>query len=58
MHHSTPSFAPVHSIFGGGYVFDIHGDDTHRYFPPAEKHEFVVDFEAVIKALRAMLSLR
>ena len=48
----------LQTVFGGGYVQEQHGDATHRYLPPAEKHEFEMDFGAVIKALRAALSLR
>jgi hypothetical protein len=58
MHQSTQNFTQVQTVFGGGYVPDNHGDDMHHYLPPAEKHEFIVDFEAVINALRAALSLR
>ena len=52
------SFAPLQTVFGGGYVQEQHSDATHRYLAQAEKHEFNVDFDAVIKALRAALSLR
>ena len=52
------SFAPLQTVFGGGYVQEQHSDATHRYLPQVEKHEFNVDFDAVIKALRAALSLR
>ena len=56
--YPNQSFAPLQTVFGGGYVQERHSDETHRYLPPIEKHEFVMDFDAVIKALRAALSLR
>ena len=48
----------LQTIFGGGYVPEQHGDATRRYLPAAEPHEFVVDFEAILRVLRAALSLR
>ena len=56
--YPSQSFAPLHTVFGGEFVQEQHGDTTHRYLPQAEKREFTVDFDAVIKALRAALSLR
>ena len=58
MHRTTQNFTPLHTIFGSGYVQEQHSDETHRNLPTTEKHELVVDFDAVIKALRAALSLR
>ena len=54
MYCATQNFTQAHTIFGGGYVPEQRGDETHRYLPPTEKSEF----GAVIKALRAALSLR
>ena len=56
--YPTHSFIPLQTVFGGGYVQEHHSDEARRYLPPIEKHEFVMDFDAVIKALRAALSLR
>ena len=56
--YPTQSFAPLQTVFGGEFVQEHHSDAMHRYLPQAEKHEFTVDFDAVIKALRAALSLR
>jgi hypothetical protein len=58
MYCTTQNFTQAHTIFGGGYVPEQHGDDTRRYLAPAESREFVVDFAEVLKALRAALSLR
>lgn len=58
MHLISQSSSQLHTIFGGGYVPEQRGDETHRYLPPSEKHEFAVDFDELIKALRAALSLR
>ena len=55
---STQSSNQLHDLFGGTYIPERRGDETYRYLPPTEKREFVVDFDAVIKALRAALSLR
>ena len=56
--YPTQSFAPLQTVFGGEFVQEHHSDAMHRYLPQAEKHEFTVEFDAVIKALRAALSLR
>ena len=53
-----PSTNQLQTVFGGGYVQEHHSDGVHHYLPPAEKREFVVNFDDVIKALRAALSLR
>ena len=58
MYPSTQSFAPLQTVFGGGYILEQHSDEANRHLPQAEKHEFPIDFDAVIKALRAALSLR
>jgi hypothetical protein len=57
MYSTTQSFTQAHTIFGGGYVPEQHIDETHWNLPPAEQHEPVLDFNAVIKALRSALSL-
>jgi hypothetical protein len=56
--YPTQSFAPLQTVFGGEFVQEDHGEVTRRYLPQAEKHEFALDFDAVIKALRSALSLR
>ena len=58
MHLISQTSIQLHTVFGGGYVAEQRGDQTHHYLPSSEKHEFVVDFDEVIKALRAALSLR
>jgi len=58
MYCNTQNFTQAHTIFGGGYVPEQHGDDTHRHLPVSEKRDFVVDFAELLKALRATLSLR
>jgi hypothetical protein len=58
MRLTTESSNQLQSIFGSGYVMEHHGDDTPRYLPPSEKHEFALDFEAILKALRSALSVR
>jgi hypothetical protein len=58
MHLSTQGSNQLHTIFGGGYVPEQHGDETNRYLPPSEHREFTLNFEDVLKALRAALSLR
>ena len=54
----SQSSIQLHTVFGGGYVAEQRGDETHCYLPRSEKHEFAVDFDEAIKALRAALSLR
>ena len=58
MHPKSLSFTALQTVFGGGYVPEQHSDEAHRYLAPTEKREFSVDFEMVIKGLRAALSLR
>ena len=58
MYPSTQSLAPLQTVFGGEFVQEQHGDAMNCYLPRAVKHEFTVDFDAVIIALRAALSLR
>lgn len=58
MHPTTQSSMQLQTIFGGGYVQEQHSDATHRHFLAAERREFVVDFDAIMKVLRAALSLR
>ena len=58
MYLTTQSSSQLHTVFGGGYVPEQHGDDTCRYLPPSESREFVVDFAEVLKSLRAALSLQ
>ena len=58
MFSTTQNFNQMHTVFGGGYVQERHSDGAHHYLAPAEKHEFIVDFDAVVKALRSALSLR
>jgi len=57
MNYTTQNFTQAHTIFGGGYVPEQHGDDTYRHLPAPEKREFVVDFAELLKTLRAALSL-
>ena len=56
--YPSQSFDQLQTVFGGEFVQEHHCDAMHRYLPQAEKREFTVDFDAVIKALRAALSLR
>jgi len=58
MYCTTQNFTQAHTIFGGGYVPEQHGDDTHRHLPVLAKRELAVDFAELLKALRATLWLR
>jgi len=58
MYVTTQNFTPLQTIFGGGYVPEQHSEETHRNLPPSEDREFVLDFDAVLKVMRAALSLR
>ena len=44
------------AVIGSAYVSEHHIDETHRYLPLSERR--VVNFDEVLKALRAALSLR
>jgi hypothetical protein len=53
--YPTQNFTQL-TIFGTGYVAEQHADETNRYLPLAEHR--VVNFDELLKALRAALSLR
>jgi hypothetical protein len=55
---TTQSFTHVPTVFGSGYVPEQHADGAHSYLPASERSELSVDFDRLIKSLRAMLSLR
>ena len=42
MYLATQSSNQMHTIFGGGYVLEHHGNETHRYLPPSESRVFGV----------------
>jgi hypothetical protein len=57
MYVTTQTIVPQpHTLFGGYYVLEQHCDETERNLPPAEKHEFVVHPDLVMKTFRAALS--
>ena len=56
--YTTQHFTQLQTIFGNGYVPEQRGDEAHRFLPPPEQRELVVDFSELLKALRAALSLR
>jgi hypothetical protein len=58
MRLTTQSSNQLQTVFGGGYVLEQHGDEMYRYFPRSEDRECVFDFDAMMKVLRAALSLR
>ena len=58
MHPITQTSTQLQTVFGGSFVQENHSDATRGYLAQSEPREFVVDFEAVLKALRAALSLR
>ena len=58
MRLTTQNSNQLQTVFGGGYVLEQHGDETYRYLPRSEDSGFVFDFDAVLKVLRAALSLR
>jgi len=55
---TTQSFTQVPTLFGSGYVPEQHADVAHSHLPASERRELAVDFDRLIKSLRAMLSLR
>jgi hypothetical protein len=56
MRLATQSSSQLQTIFGGGYVIEQRGDETHRYLPPMD--ERILDFGKILDSLRAALSLR
>jgi hypothetical protein len=57
MYPTTQNFIPL-AVFGAGYVQEQHGDEKHRYLPCRDERSFVVNFDELLKKLRAALSLR
>jgi hypothetical protein len=55
--YRTQDFTPLNGMFGNGYVPEQHADEANRYLPTPEPREFV-NFDALLKKLRAALSLR
>jgi hypothetical protein len=56
--YPTQNFTPLQTIFGAGYVAEQHADEAQGYLPPSEPREFAVNFDELLKTLRAALSLR
>jgi len=54
MYPSTQSIQPMQTIFGGGYVPELHDVERHANLLPKDK----LDFAAVLKSLRAALGVR
>jgi hypothetical protein len=42
MYFATQSSDQLHTIFGGGFVLEHHGNETHRCLPPLESRAFGV----------------
>ena len=57
MYPTTQNFIPL-PVFGTGYVQEQRGDESHRYLPGAGERDFVLNFDELLKKLRAALSLR
>ena len=46
------------AVVGSTFVSEHHSDEIHRYLPLPEAGDFVVNFDELLKALRAVLCLR
>jgi hypothetical protein len=57
MRLTTQSTNQLHTVFGSGYVSEQHADGSRGHLPPSEEREFVVDFDDLLKALRAALGI-
>jgi hypothetical protein len=57
MRLATENSDQMQSVFGGIYVLEHHADETHRYLLTSEKHDFAMDFEAMLKRLRSALAI-
>jgi hypothetical protein len=57
MHPTTQTTYQLVSMFGGNYVPEQHSDDTQWRVSRPER-AFAEDFDELLKALRAALSLR
>ncbi|MCX7313679.1 MAG: hypothetical protein NTV56_18640 [Alphaproteobacteria bacterium] len=63
MQITTQSSKPLQTIFGGGYVFEQHRDETHSNLSSSDVGGVigsmtVLMIDEVIKSLRSALSLR
>ena len=54
----TQNTHQLHTIFGGGYVAEQHGEGDQRHLPSSKESDFALDFGDILKTLRAALSLR
>jgi hypothetical protein len=58
MHTTTQATYQLVSIFGGNYVPEQHGHDTGWRLSHPKERAFAEDFDEMLRALRAALSLR
>ena len=58
MYRSAQNSTQLPTVFGGEFVQEQHEDETHRHLLPKESRAFALYFYALIKTLRAALSLR
>ena len=55
MFSNTQNFIQAHTIFGGGYIPEQHGEETHHYLPPKDDREIgVVAIRNVDEALKTL----
>jgi hypothetical protein len=57
MYRTSQSLTQVVTIFGPGYVPEQRGEETHCHLPWGEKRDPIVNFDELLKKLRAALSL-
>ena len=55
MHFTGQNFTHIATIFGSGYVPEQHQDESSRYLPIPAKREPLVNFDELLKKLRAAL---
>ena len=58
MQPTTQTTYQLVSIFGGNYVPEQHSDDTQWRLSQPSERAFAQDFDELLNALRAALSLR
>ena len=58
MRPTSQNSIQLQSIFGGGYIPEQHSDQTDCHLPMSDSRDLTESFDAVLKALRAALSLR
>jgi hypothetical protein len=57
MYFTGQNVTHIATVFGSGYMPEQHQDESRRYLPVPAKREPLMNFDELLKKLRAALSL-